>query len=89
MKYQAGSGVILGDHFSHTFNIVAVGRLLSVSDSSAIPWIEAYQAPLFVGFFRIFLIQGSNLHLLHWRVDSSPLSHQGSLLIHYLKFRYN
>ena len=23
--------------------------------------------------------QGSNLHLLHWQVDSLPLSHQGSL----------
>ena len=27
----------------------------------------------------IFLIQGSNLHLLHWQVDSLPLSLQGSL----------
>ena len=88
-KYQAGSGVILGDHLSHTFNIVAIGRLLSLSDSSAIPWTEACQAPLSMGFSRIFPIQGSNLHLLHWRVDSSPLSHQGSPLLHYLKFRHN
>ena len=29
MKYQAGSSVILGDHFSHTFNIVVVGWLVS------------------------------------------------------------
>ena len=27
---------------------------------------------------RIFLTQGSNLHLLHWQVDTSPLSHLGS-----------
>ena len=29
----------------------------------------------------IFLTQGSNPHLLHWQVDSLPLSHQGSLLL--------
>ena len=27
----------------------------------------------------IFLTQGSNLRLLHWQVDSFPVSHQGSL----------
>ena len=27
---------------------------------------------------EIFLTQGLNLHLLHWQVDSLPLSHQGS-----------
>ena len=27
----------------------------------------------------IFIIQGSNLYLLHWQVDSLPLSHLGSL----------
>ena len=26
----------------------------------------------------IFLTQGSNLHLLHWQVDSLPLSHPGN-----------
>ena len=26
----------------------------------------------------IFPIQGLNLYLLHWQVDSLPLSHQGS-----------
>ena len=25
----------------------------------------------------VFLAQGSNLHLLHWQVDSLPPSHQG------------
>ena len=51
----------------------------------------AHQAPLSMGFSRqehgmgchflsqgIFLTQGSNLHLLHWQVDSLPVSHQGS-----------
>ena len=28
-----------------------------------------------------FLNQGSNTHLLHWQVDSFPLSHRGSLMI--------
>ena len=27
--------------------------------------------------FQIFLTQGSNMHLLHWQVDSLPLSHLG------------
>ena len=56
----------------------------------------ACQAPLSMGFPRqeywkgchfllqgIFLTQGSNpcpLHLLHWKADSLPLSHQGSLV---------
>ena len=31
----------------------------------------------------IFPTQGSNLCLLHWQVDSLPLSHQGSLWIRY------
>ena len=29
-------------------------------------------------FQQIFPTQGSNPHLLHWQVDSLPLSHQGS-----------
>ena len=51
----------------------------------------ACQVPLSMGFPRqqywnglpfppqggIFLTQRSNLHLLHWKVDSLPLSHQG------------
>ena len=30
---------------------------------------------------RVFLIQGSNLQLLHWQVDSLPLSRLGSPLL--------
>ena len=32
----------------------------------------------------IFLDQGSNTYLLHWQVDSLPLSHQGSPCVVYL-----
>ena len=31
----------------------------------------------------IFLTQKSNLHLLHWQVDSLPLSHLGSSFYFY------
>ena len=31
----------------------------------------------------IFLDQGSNPCLLHWQVDSLPLSHQGSLVMNF------
>ena len=57
----------------------------------AIPWTVACQAPLFLGFpgensgvgchfllQGIFPTQGSNLSLLHWQVDSLPLSPLGS-----------
>ena len=61
-----------------------------VSNSFATPWTVARQAPLSMGFSRqehwvaIFLFEGifptqeSNPCLLHWQVDSLPLSHQGS-----------
>ena len=62
-----------------------------MSNSLVTPWTVAHQAPLSMGFSRqeywsgchflpqeIFSIQGSNLHLLHWKVDSLPLSHHGS-----------
>ena len=55
------------------------------------PWTIACQAPLSMGFSRaeywrglsffspwIFLTQGLNTNLLHWQVDSLPLSHLGS-----------
>ena len=55
-------------------------------------WTVAHQAPLSMGFSRqdsgvgchfvlqgIFLTQGLNLCLLHWQVDSIPLSHLGIL----------
>ena len=66
----------------------------------AIPWTVALQASLSMEFPRqkntgvgchfflqgIFPIQGTNLHLLHWQVDSLPLSHQGSLLMIFIYF---
>ena len=59
-----------------------------MSDSFATPWIVTRQV-LFPWDFPgknigvsfhfllqgIFLTQGWNSHLLHWQVDSSPLSH--------------
>ena len=61
-----------------------------VSDSLVTPWTIALQATLSMGFssqeywsWLPFLFpgdlsnQGLNLCLLHWQVDSSPLSHQG------------
>ena len=33
------------------------------------------------------LTQGSNLHLLHWQLDSLPLNHQGSLIIQLTQLR--
>ena len=68
--------------------------VLSHARLFATPWTVAHQDPLPVGFPRqeywsglpfpppgIFPTQGSNpglLHLLHWKVNSSPLSHLGS-----------
>ena len=59
-----------------------------MSDSFVTPWTVAQQAPLSMGFSRqntglgrhllfqgIYLTQGSNRHLLHWQVESLPLSH--------------
>ena len=51
-----------------------------------------------ISFSRgIFPTQGSNRHLLHWQIDSLPLSHQGyslaatdseeSKLLHFVRFR--
>ena len=55
------------------------------------PWTLACYAPLSIGFSKqvycsgchfllqgIFPTQGSNPCLLHWQVDSLPLSHEGS-----------
>ena len=56
-------------------------------------WAGAHQAPLSMDFSKqeywsglpfpspgIFQTQGSNLNLLHWQLDSLPLSHQGSIV---------
>ena len=62
-----------------------------MSDYFAIPWTVAFQASLSIGFPRQEYWSGlpfppprdlpnqrSNLSLLHWQVDSLPLSHLGS-----------
>ena len=62
-----------------------------MSDSLVTLW--TCQDPLSMGFPRqgywsglpfpslgVFLTQGLNLQLLHWQMDSLPLSHQGSIL---------
>ena len=59
----------------------------------ATPWAGAHQDPLSMHFSKqeywsgfpfpspgIFWTQGLNPDLLHWQVDSLPLSHQGSML---------
>ena len=64
-------------------------QLLSCVRLFAIPWIAAHQAPLSMGFSRQtywsgmpFLSPGdlpsADPHLLHWQVNSLPLSHLGS-----------
>ena len=73
-----------GSRFAHS-----VSENHSVmSDSFAIPWTVAHQAPLSMGFPRQeywsslpFPSPGffPNPHLLHWQADSLPLSHWGSL----------
>ena len=70
---------------------IPICLLLSHVQLFETPWTIAYQAPLSIGFPRQeywselpFLspgdlpTQGSNLSLLHWQVDSLPLSHQKS-----------
>ena len=49
--------------------------------SSSVPGISQARIPEWVAIFfsrGIFPTQGGNLHLLHWQVDTLPLSHQGS-----------
>ena len=62
-------------------------------DSFVTPWTIAHQAPLSMRFSRqeyyrvlqfpplgVFLTQGWNPCLLHWQMNSLPLSYQGSPL---------
>ena len=49
-----------------------------VSQARILKWVA-------ISFSRgIFPTQVSNLHLLHWQVDSLPLSHQGSMYYIYV-----
>ena len=73
--------------------VFVVAAYLISSPTLVTSWTVARQAPLSMGFPSkntgmgchflpqgIFLTQGSNLSLLHWQIDSLPLSHQGSPL---------
>ena len=67
-----------------------------MSNSLVTPWAVAHQAPLSMGFPRqeywsglpfpfqgIFPTQRSNLHLLHWQMNSSPLRHPKTLSLRF------
>ena len=73
-----------------------------MANSFATRWTVAHQAPLCPWDFPgksigvgchfllqgIFLTQGWNLCLLHWQVDSLPLSHLGNQHYHYFNANY-
>ena len=78
--YYVGFSLVTG------FSLVAVcGLLLAVASLVAEHGLEGALATV-VGAYGLscstacgsFLDQGSNPCLLHWQVDSLPLSHQGS-----------
>ena len=79
----------------HIWNRLLLFCCSVVSDSFSTSWTVAHQAPLSMGSSRRehwsglpFPLPGnppdpgnqSHLSLLHWQVDSLPLSHQGSPL---------
>ena len=95
-----GTGLerLLWDHFLPL--LLLLSRSV-VSDTFVTPWTVARQAPLSTGFPRqeywvgchflyqgIFPTQGSSPHLLHWHVDSLPLSHQGSPSLSFITFLF-
>ena len=85
-------GCNLDNHFVPSVYILCCCCLVAKSCPTFVtPWTVAHQAPLSgispvrilerVAIFLlqgIFLTEGSNPCLLHWQVDSLPLSHQGS-----------
>ena len=68
---------------SSVCSLVGVRKLLSAVASLAVEhrltsaWASVFAA------YEIFPDQGSNLCLLHGQVDSFPLSHQGSPVLHF------
>ena len=79
---------MVGESFAYS---CGGGLVTKLCRTLGTPWTVAHQAHLSMGFSRqeywngllfllqdIFLIQGSNLRLMHWQVDSWPLSHLGS-----------
>ena len=76
-------------------NVVVVVELLSCVRLFATPWTVACQTPLSMGFPRQEYWSGlpfpspgdlPNPHLLHWQVDSLPLSHQGNKQVEMVKW---
>ena len=58
--------------FVTPYTIALQAPLSGISQARVLEWVA-------VSFSRgIFPTQGSDPHLLHWQVDSLPLSHQGS-----------
>ena len=90
-RIKANNQANIKANFSKEDMLLLLFSCWVMSDSFETSWIVAHQAPLSIGFprqeygivccfllQRIFLTQGLNPHLLHWPVDSSPLSHQGA-----------
>ena len=50
-----------------------VSSVLGISQAKILEWVALSS--------RVFLIEGSNSCLLHWQVNSLPLSHLGSLTL--------
>ena len=67
---HCGGFLLLSGAFGVWAAVVAAPRL-----ESTVVEVHSLSYPKACG---IFLDQGSNLCLLHWQVDSLPLSHQGS-----------
>ena len=60
---------------------LALGDLIDCSSPGACAWDSSGKNTGVGGHALlqgIFLMQGSNLHILHWQVDYLPLSHQES-----------
>ena len=53
----------------------SVGEAPGLQSTGSIAMVQGLSCP---AAFGVFLDQGTNPCLLHWRADSSPLSHQGS-----------
>ena len=79
---------------------VYIVQLLSPVQCFATQWTASRQAPLFMGFpgqeywsglpfpsAGIFLTQESNPCVIHWQMDSLPLSHQGSPNVSLLTYK--
>ena len=97
----AGFSLVVMCSDSSCFGAWTLGTWASVfvaprlSSTGSIVVVHRPSCSMACGFFLdqdstacgIFLDQGSNPCLLHWQADSSPLSHQGSL-VRFLKSKF-